>query len=149
MRDVDDVVQESYLRLWKASTLQPVRSAKALLYTIARNIALKVLRKSGNAPFVPLASFAAGGVLDDRPSAAESASMQEKIDLLADAVMVLPPRCREIIILHKIQGRSQKEVAERLGLSARTVESQVRIGVRRCLGFLQDHGVSNLYGDEP
>jgi RNA polymerase sigma-70 factor (ECF subfamily) len=148
VRDVDDVVQESYLHLWKARAAQPIRSAKALLYAVARNVALKVLRKSGNAPFVPLANFPADAVADERPDAAESVGLQEKIDLLADAVTSLPPRCREIIILHKIQGRSQKEVAKQLGLSARTVESQVRIGVRRCLRFLEKRGVSKFYGDE-
>lgn len=148
VRDVEDVVQESYLRVWKACTTQPIHSAKAFLFTVARHVALKVLRKNGNAPFVPCGDLAALRVLDERPNAAEAASVQERIDLLADAVMALPPRCREIIILHKLQGRPQKDVAGSLGLSERTVERQVRIGVKRCLGFLQQHGIRNFYGDE-
>lgn len=148
VRDVDDVVQESYLRMWKARAVQPIESAKAFLFTVARNLALKVLRKDGNSPFVPLRDLAGLRVMDERPTASEAADVQEKIDLLADAVMALPPRCREIIILHKLQGMPQKEVAARLGLSARTVETQVRLGVKRCLGFLQQRGIRNFYGDE-
>lgn len=146
--DVEDVVQESYLRIWKVRAVQPIRSAKAFLFTVARHVALKVVRKNGNAPFVPLGDLGALRVLDLEPSAAEAAGAQEKIDLLADAVMALPPRCREIVILHKIQGLSQREVGDCLGVSARTVEGQVRIGVKRCLSYLQPRGVTNFYGDE-
>lgn len=38
VRDLDDVVQESYLRLWRARTEEPIRSAKAFLFTAARRI---------------------------------------------------------------------------------------------------------------
>lgn len=148
VRDVDDVVQESYLRIWKVRATQPIRSAKAFLFTVARNLALKVVRKNGNAPFVPLSDLAALRVMDEEGNAAEAACVQEKIDLLADAVMALPPGCREIIILRKLQGLPQKEVARQLGLSERTVESQVRIGVRRCLAYLQRRGLTNFYGDD-
>lgn len=146
--DVDDVVQESYLRVWKVRAVQPIHSAKSFLFTVARRLALKVVRKNGNAPFVPVGDLGALGVLDAERSAADSVSAQEKIDLLADAMMTLPPRCREIVILHKLQGLPQREVAERLGLSERTVEGQVRIGVKRCLAYLQRRGVSEFYGDE-
>lgn len=47
IRDVDDVVQESYLRMWNARTVQPIQSAKAFLFRIARNVALDLL---GRAP---------------------------------------------------------------------------------------------------
>jgi RNA polymerase sigma factor (sigma-70 family) len=148
VHDVEDVVQESYLRVWKARATQPIQSAKAFLFTVARNLALKVVRKNRNAPFLPLGDSAALGVTEEGANAAEAACVREKIDLLADAVMALPACCREIIILHKLQGLSQKEVARRLALSERTVESQVRIGVRRCLAYFQRHGVTSFHGDE-
>ena len=148
VRDVDDVVQESYVRIWKARAVHPIDSAKAFLFTVARNLALKVLRKNENAPFAPHASQAAAEVLDEKPIASEVADMQVKMDLLAEAVMTLPARCREIVILHKIEGLPQAEVAAQLGLSTRTVESQVRIGMKRCLEVLQQRGITNFYGDE-
>lgn len=140
VRDVEDVVQESYLRVWRARMLQPVGSAKAFLFTIARNVALKIVRKNSNAPFVPGTESVETVLGDETPTGAEAACTQEKIDTLADAVMTLPVRCREIVVLHKLQGLSQKEVAARLGLSERTVERQVRIGVKRCLVFFRRRG---------
>jgi len=146
--DVDDVVQESYLRVWKTHAAHPIRSAKAFLFTVAKRVALNVVRKKGNAPFVSLGDSAALRVIQDRPDAADTLCEQEKIDLLADAVMTLPSRCREIIILHKLQGLPQKEVAARLGVAERTVESQTRIGVKRCLAFLQQRGVTDFHGHD-
>jgi len=37
IEDVDDIVQESYLRIWKARAAQPIESARAFLFRVARN----------------------------------------------------------------------------------------------------------------
>lgn len=147
VREVDDVVQESYLRVCRARMLQPIDSAKSFLFTVARNVALKMLRKKSNAPFVASAAGAELVIDEETPSGADAACVQERIGLLADAVMTLPACCREIVILHKLQGLPQKEVAARLGLSERTVERQVRIGVKRCLRFFKQRGFEG--GSEP
>jgi RNA polymerase sigma factor (sigma-70 family) len=141
IRDVDDVVQESYLRIWRAAAHEPVKSAKAFLYLVARRVALNFVRKERNSPVEAYGDEAMCGVLDDKPNAREAAIIQDRVNLLADALMSLPPRCREIVVLHKMKGLAQKEVADRLGLSERTVETQVRNGVARCLIYLRAHGV--------
>jgi RNA polymerase sigma-70 factor (ECF subfamily) len=111
VRDVDDVVQESYLRVWKARAAQPIQSARAFLFKVARHVAVDLLRRRGNSPLDAIGDLNALCVLDDRPSAVEALSAQEKLDLLADAVMALPARCREIVLLRKIRCIPQKEVA--------------------------------------
>jgi RNA polymerase sigma factor (sigma-70 family) len=143
VRDVDDVVQESYLRIWRARAGEPIRSAKAFLFQVARRVALNLVRKHRNAPFIDYGDFAVSRVLDDGPNASDALILQERIDLLADALMALPPRCREVVVLHKVKGLPQKEVAAQLGLSERTVESHVRTGVAKCLVFLRTHGLAN------
>ena len=148
VRDIDDVVQESYLRIWRARSAQPIQSAKAFLFTVARGVALNVLRKARGAPFIFFRDADASRVLDEEPNASEVALLHERIDLLADALMILPPRCREITVLHKVQGFSQKQIAARLGISERTVETQVRIGVARCLAYLRQRGLSDDRADK-
>jgi len=146
VHDVDDVVQESYLRLWKARATQPVRSAKAFLFKIARHVAYDLLRRHKTSPVDPLGDLAALHVIDERPDAAEALARQEKLDLLADAVVALPTRCREIVILHKIKGLPQKEVARLLDLSERTVENQCLLALRRCEKYLRAHGLHGFQG---
>ena len=148
IRDVDDVVQESYLRIWRAAAREPVKSAKAFLYLVARRVALNWVRKERNSPVEAYGDEALSGVLDEKPNARDAAIIQDRIDLLADALMSLPPRCREIVVLHKMKGLTQKEVAGQLGLSERTVETHVRNGVARCLAYLRERGFEESLHNE-
>lgn len=50
---------------------------------------------------------------------------------LKKALDILPERCRQIFILNKIEGRKQKEIAEDLGISVNTVESQMAIAYKK------------------
>lgn len=142
--EVDDVVQESYLRVWRRHTARPIASAKAFLFKAARNIAIDFLRRGKASPFDPLSSLQTSCVIDEAPNAAEKLSLQEKYDLLAEAVATLPARRYEVIILHKFKGLSQKEVAAQLGISERTVANQVLIAVRYCEDYLRARGVTSL-----
>jgi RNA polymerase sigma-70 factor (ECF subfamily) len=144
VRDVDDIVQESYLRIWKAKAAQPIQSAKAFLFKVARHAALDLLRKKHSILIAPLGDLSDLHVIDEAPNAAEALGTKEKLDLLADAVVALPTRCRDVILLHKIKGFSQKEVAAQLGMSERTVENHCRLAVKRCGEFLRARGVSSF-----
>ncbi|MFO1448281.1 MAG: sigma factor-like helix-turn-helix DNA-binding protein [Opitutaceae bacterium] len=50
-------------------------------------------------------------------------------------------RCRQVLKLRKIYGLSHREIARQLGISERTVNVQVGLGVRRCADFLRNQGV--------
>ena len=139
--DVEDVVQESYLRVWLANIARPVRSAKAFLFTVARNLALNSIRRGKKSPIIAMPDLAALGVIDEGRDAAEAAAASDEIALLEEAVASLPPRCREIIILCKIQHVSQREIAGRLGISEITVQEQVYRGIRRMEAFFIKRGV--------
>jgi RNA polymerase sigma-70 factor (ECF subfamily) len=64
----------------------------------------------------------------------------EDLALLIKAIQALPDRCRQIVTLRKIYGLSQREVADRLGISEHTVEAQGAIGLRKCIEFFRRHG---------
>ncbi|MDR0902831.1 MAG: RNA polymerase sigma factor [Opitutaceae bacterium] len=138
--DVDDVVQESYLRTWLANAARPVRSAKSFLFTVARRLALNSLRRQKNSPIIAVPDLAALGVLDKSRDAAEAAATSDELALLEEAIAALPPRCREIIILCKIQHVPPSEIAGRLGISKVTVQEQVYRGIRRMEAFFIKRG---------
>jgi RNA polymerase sigma factor (sigma-70 family) len=144
VRDVEDVVQESYLRIWKAKAVQPIRSAKAFLFDIARHLAIDLYRRSKTQKVEQLGDLAALHVIDSRPDAAQTLTLQERMDLLTDAVVALPTRSREVILLHKIKGLTQREVAVRLGISERTVENLCRIGTMKCAVYLRARGIEGF-----
>ena len=137
MRDVEDVVQESYLRVWTARAAQPIRSAKAYLFTVARRLAVDLIRRERRSPLVAVKEIDTLFVLADAPDASAAAVSAEDVRLLADAIASLPVRCREIFILCQIEGHAQRVVAERLGLSENTVAVQSARGLLRCEEFVR------------
>jgi len=148
VRDVDDVVQESFLRLWGARAAQPVRSARAFLFQIARHLAIDTVRRDKISPLISVGDFATLPVLEEKPDAAAAVATQEKLLLLADAIEALPSRCRQVVILRKLQCLPQREVAARLGLAEKTVEAQLARGIGRCEDYLRRRGVKGLFRDE-
>jgi len=145
IRDVDDVVQESFLRVWRARAAQPVRSARAFLFQVARHLALDLVRRERTSPFIPVRDINALPVLEPGPNASDTATEREKILLLADAIDALPERCRQIMILRKLQSVPQREVATRLGLAEKTVEAHLARGIARCEDYLRRRGVRGWY----
>lgn len=141
VRDVEDVVQESYLRIWKARAAHPIASAKAFLFQVARHLALDIARREKISPIKGVTDLAALSVLDGRPTADELACTQEEIELLAQAIHGLPARCREIVVLRKLKAMPQKQIAQQLGISEQTVQVQVQRGVKRVAEFLRQRGV--------
>lgn len=137
VRDVDDVVQESYLRLWRTHAARPIRLARAFLFTVARRIAIDLLRRERRGPFVPVKDPGQLLVLDGAPDAAATADNHMEIQLLTEAVDALPHRCREIFALCQIEGLTQSEVARRLGLSENTVAVQSARGLQRCEEYVR------------
>lgn len=148
VRDVDDVVQESYLRIWRARLTRPIRSSKSFLFQIARHLAIDVVRTRQAAPTECLVDFEALPVLEDRPDAAAVLSKKERIDLLSEALASLPERAREIVFMRKFQAIPQKIAAVRLGVSERTVEAQLAKGMKRCEDFLRKRGIRGFSSDE-
>jgi len=146
MREVDDVVQESYLRIWKARTRSPIDSARAFLFKVARHVALDFLRKERNSPLQPGGEGAGLRVIADGPDAAESVSLQEKARLVAAALVTLPPRGREIVMMCKFQGKLRREVAAELGIAEKTVDEHLGRSIKRIEDYLRRQGVDNYYG---
>ncbi len=139
--DVDDLVQESYARLLEARRKQPIASAKAYLFAIARNGAINLARRPRIFSDKPLSDFAAESVPEEHSNVVDLVTARQEVAILLRAVETLPGRCREIFVLTKLKGLSHQEVADRLGLSVQTVHVQVSRGIQKCTVFLRQHGV--------
>ena len=144
-QEVDDVVQESYVRIWKARAGQPLQCAKAFLFTVARHVTLDLLRRHRASPVGHVGDLAALPVVDESRGVAETVSIDEKIQLLVQGLAALPPRGRDVVVLRKFRGRSQKEVAAQLGISEKTVDEHLCRAMKRLGEFLRERGVSSYY----
>ncbi|MBL9204011.1 MAG: sigma-70 family RNA polymerase sigma factor [Opitutaceae bacterium] len=140
VQDVDDIVQESFARLLRAHASGPVACARAFLFVTARNLALNHLRHQRVERPEGTGEIDPHTLLDERAGVPESVADAEEFQILIRAIQALPDRCRQIITLRKIYGLSQKETAERLGISEHTVEAQGVIGLRKCIEYFRRHG---------
>lgn len=145
VRDVDDVVQESFLKIWKARAAHPIDSARAFLFKIARHLALDLIRRERAAPVDSKRSLDDSLVLDSRPNAVEILLTHETLQILALSIASLPPKERAVILLHKVNGLSQRDTATQLNLPVRTVEKYTLQGLKRCQVFLAKQGIEAFF----
>ena len=75
---------------------------------------------------------------EDKPKELRLIIELDKDSLIEEAINKLPPRCREIFIMCKIQKKTQIEVAQSLGLSHNTIETQMGIAYKKLRVLLQD-----------
>jgi RNA polymerase sigma-70 factor (ECF subfamily) len=145
VRDVDDLVQETFTRTLKAHASGPIVNPRAFLFVTARNLALNHLRhfKYERPPLedesTPLS------IADELHCPMETAARREEVRQLRRAIQSLPERCREIVTLRKIYGLSQKEVADELGIAVSTVKAQLAIGMSKCIQYFRETGFINKY----
>lgn len=140
--DVDDIVQESYLKLLRSRLDgQLLRCTRSMLFIVARNLSIDRLRRQRRAPFATAAFDQSTGVADEAVGVAEAACRDQELALLAEALESLPARCRDVLRLRKIHGLSHREIAAQLNLSERTVNSEIGHGIRLCAAFLQARGL--------
>lgn len=150
IRDVDDLVQESYLRIWRRQLVRPIEqvsgsvkaSVRGFLFQVARRLALDAIRHERVSPIDQVTEFARSAVIDDSRDTHETICTNQEFELLLEAIDALPTRCREVVVLRKIHGQSSLEAARQLGISEETVHVHLRRGFLRIQEFLVARGVS-------
>ncbi|WP_438480547.1 RNA polymerase sigma factor [Oleiharenicola lentus] len=144
--DLDDLVQETYLRLIRAKESGRINYAKAFLFTTARNAALDIFRRRKVVSFEPVDDITEGFLADDTPDASEALNRQQELGILAEAIQTLPTRCRQTLTLRLLYGLPAKEIATRLGISEFTAKAQLAKGMRRCAAYFEERGLKSPAG---
>lgn len=139
--DVDDLVQESYARLFRAQRLGRVKNVRNYLFATARNVALDLFRRESTLEFEPVDDNTVLSMLQGGANVAGEVSRSEELQILREAMDALPTCCRRVFTLRKVYGLSHAAIAGQLGISERTVEAQINKAMRRCANFLRARGL--------
>lgn len=126
-----EALNETYLRLAGMREIGTVRSPKAYLFRIALNIATDRRRAEKRR----LTSGEVDAMLeipDDRPDAARVIEDRSDVELLKRAIAELPERRRRVLMLSRIEGMPNREIAALLGVTVRTVETDLKQAVEHC-----------------
>lgn len=143
--DIEDILQEVFLQTWSIEKKQEIQLPKSYLFRVARNIALKELRKKSEQITGYIEEVNHDELIRNETSTEKAADFNERLTLLGQALGTLPPRCRSVFILRKIFGFSQKEIARRMNISVSTVEKHIINGLRRCNVYMITHGIDDLF----
>jgi RNA polymerase sigma factor (sigma-70 family) len=139
-RDIEDIVQETYVRVCQVDQPEAIRHPRSFLYRTACNLALDHAKR---AEFRLADSWADS--MDEGPELEQLRSGDDTYDQVAarqefeffcEAVRQLPVQCRRVFVLRKVYGYSQKEIADALSLSENTVEKHIAYGIKRCGYFM-------------
>lgn len=121
----DELVQDAFFKLVDASRKRQIDEPRAYLTRAARNLALNHLRHLRQGVEVGIDEQLYNAVADRRASPEVELLYRQELRRLLEALTALPPRRREIFILHRFEGASYSEIATRLELSRRTVINHV------------------------
>ena len=129
--DVEDIIQETYTRMLSVPSLESIRYPKQYALLTSRAVIVDHMRQSR------VVSIVSGDLFESLDIAEPSVSVERRLEIrdevleVADALARLPKLCREILILRRVEGISQRDVAKRLAISEKTVEKHMTTGVRR------------------
>ncbi|MCR5870893.1 MULTISPECIES: RNA polymerase sigma factor [unclassified Sphingomonas] len=131
--DVDDLVQETYLRAARYGDVEERGHPRALLLQIAINLARDQLRRR----------VVRGGLSIPLDEAGEAELGTQAPDQhyqleLKQAVLALPPRFRHVFVLSRFSGLTYDEIASHLGISVKTVEWRMSKALAICAARLRD-----------
>jgi len=143
--EIHDLRQEIYLRVYEAAAKARPHSAKAFLFTTARHLIADRVRRKRIVSIESGWDFEALDVLIDEISPERRTGAHQELSSLARAFDLLPPRCREVVWMRRVEERSQKEVAAQLGIGEAMVEKHIAKAMRR----LADALFGSEYSEQP
>ena len=141
--DAEDLIQDLYVKLSTSPPVEGVDNPSAFLHRTAVNLMLDRARSARRAASRDDAwrqsrrRVVGGEDAADEPSPEQATESRERLRRLAAAVDTLPPQTRRAFVLHKIEGLSQAQVAQRLGVSRKTVEKQISSALQKLLSKLR------------
>lgn len=127
--EVEEVVQEAYARMWSAD-IDRIANGRAYLFVTARHIVGEHVRRSRIVSIELVADFESLNIVDDEIGAHRRLSGEQEVARLHTAIATLPPKCRQAFQLKKFEELSQREIAERMGISESTVEKHLAKALR-------------------
>ncbi len=133
-----EIVQESFIALWeKRDSMDLSKSLKTYLSTTVRNKCLNYLRDNQkfNKDILELEGLDANIKYVQQDHLIED-ELQNRIE---EAINKLPGKCKEIFVLNRMKHMKYQEIADKLGVSIKTVEAQMSKALKHMRTELSDY----------
>jgi len=130
--DIHDLRQEAYIRIYESARTRVPMAARPFIFKIAQRLMADRIRRRHTVAIDSMGDLDSLNVVADISPEREIAAHQE-LRQLAEALDDLPPKCREVVWLCRIDNLPRKEAAARLGISEKTVEKHLMKGMKRLI----------------
>ncbi len=133
----DDIVQEVLLQLWVRKDEIVINCLRSYLFMAVRYKVLTYIKSAGNQKvFLEPGELEKLGGIEELDDHLQVNEIQELLDL---GISTLPERCQQVFVLSRKEYLSNREIAERMGISVKTVENQMTIALKQLRVFLVDY----------
>jgi RNA polymerase sigma factor (sigma-70 family) len=144
--EVTDLRQEVYARVFESARTSRPQMPRAFLFATARNLMADRVRRARVVSIEAVGDIDELNVLVEEVTPEHHAIARQELKRLAWAFDRLPPKCREVMWLRRVQEMSQKEVAKHLRVRETTIEKHISRAVRLLAQLML---AGNNRGDEP
>lgn len=127
--DIADLRQEVYVRVFEAAQKQIPERARHFVFTAARNLLIDRVRRESVIPIDAVTDLSAMGVAIETPPPDQTVIAREELRRLQSVLNRLPPRCREAVLLRRVEGLNGREIAVRMGISEAAVSKHIDAGM--------------------
>jgi len=128
----EDAAQETFLRMLRYQAVGNPGERRALLFRIAASVVADRRRYAKSRRANNHCAIEDQELVSDAPQPDRHVDNHQHLVLLQRAILALPPRCREVFLLHRFEGLSYRDIAHRFGTSERTVENQISHALAVC-----------------
>ena len=126
-----DIVQDIFLNIWQNERIVKVKNAEAYLHQSVRYKVLMQLRRG------KVSQKHLGTLQQVAQNLTEEAIHFEELQNTIESIMhTLPAKCREVFRLSRVENLTNQQIAEKLGISIRTVETHISNALRRIRGSI-------------
>ncbi len=138
--EIDDLLQEVFVRVYRADQQSTVHSPKAFMFRTAHNLAMAHIKRQARVVYGE-DQEGQGDVPAAAPTVEEKVSSRQRYKIFCDAVQKLPAQCRKVFLLRKYEGLPHKEISAQLGISPKTVEAHLTKALFDCRSYMKKRGV--------
>lgn len=139
-RDVEDIIQETYVRMCKVENKTLIKDSESFMFRTARNLALDYLKRAETRLTSGVDDVDKILLEEYDPTFGQIAS-DEEFGLFCAAIRELPKQSQRAFILKKVYGYSLKEIMLEMDLGQPTVESHIVSATKKCVQYMRNHNV--------
>jgi RNA polymerase sigma-70 factor (ECF subfamily) len=136
--DADDVIQEAYCRIAKLGKVDHIDNPGGYLRRTVQAVVVDMMRQAKTKNFGSMTEIEWSNVMDHEPLADRALEARQELGRVNGLLAGLSETCRKAIVLRRVEGLSQRETAQRLGVSESVVRNHLVRGLKKVLNSIAE-----------